>query len=317
MIFKAKHLTQACCVIALLITTAACSTLESMLGKAPENTQVMTEETENQHTSADAENTAQEKMSAPDLTNSPQALAEQEKAQAQARLISMPDRFMQSKAVMSTQAKALLKQALSEFQQQDYPEAIQLIEQAKRQAGPLNSSAYVLEGDILLAMKDTSAASLSFDKALSLNADNYKAANRRAQLYRQSGEFDKALALYTQAISAYPAHAPSYRNRGILQDLYMQEKTSALGDYKRYELLLEYQQQVLDGSEASQLALSQLANIRPSLSPQQLKQELRRVKGWIVDLERQLPKELVIDKTMPVSDMPINEKITAASGAAK
>jgi tetratricopeptide (TPR) repeat protein len=238
-------------------------------------------------------------------------------------LMLSPNRFTQSRNKNSGSTKQFLLDALSAYQNKEYERALDFIEQAKARPEPLNSSAYVLIGDIYLALwqaskksveintsksdistpSDFDLAASSFDSALSLNKHNYKAANRRAMLYREQGKFDKALALYSQAIDAYGGYALSYRNRGVLQDLYLGNKTAALQDYAQYEALLEAQltyaekaavpNMQADAVPTEDTKVIGLASIDDSLSrefsaPSVLKKQLAQVRRWQIDLERQI-----------------------------
>ena len=82
--------------------------------------------------------------------------------------------------------------------------------------------------------------------------------NELALILRQQGQFHQALNHYELALKSWPAFAQGYLNRGILYDLYMGKKSLALADYELYQALSN------DGS--------------------------RQLKGWIIDLQRQIKK---------------------------
>lgn len=94
------------------------------------------------------------------------------------------------------------------------------------------------------------------EQAVAANPLNYMAHNELAQVLRQQGQFDNALRHYQLALKSWPAFAEAYLNRGILYDLYLGQKELALGDYQIY--------QALTGNGS------------------------RQVKGWVIDLKRQL-----------------------------
>lgn len=94
------------------------------------------------------------------------------------------------------------------------------------------------------------------NKAIAANSLNYLAHNELAQVLRQQGQFSQALSHYELAIKSWPAFAQGYLNRGILYDLYMGKKSLALADYELYKALSN------DNS--------------------------RQLKGWIIDLQRQI-----------------------------
>jgi|TARA_R110002096_G_scaffold405556_1_gene603636 tetratricopeptide (TPR) repeat protein len=94
------------------------------------------------------------------------------------------------------------------------------------------------------------------NNAISVNSLNYLAHNELALLLRQQGQFQQALSHYELALKSWPAFAQAYHNRAILYDLYMGRKSLALADYELY--------QVLSNDDSRQL------------------------KGWIMDLQRQI-----------------------------
>jgi len=197
------------------------------------------------------------------------------------------NRFAGSKKENSPRVRAMLIEALSAYQEENFELAMTLMDQAEQLGDSLNSAAYVLQGDIYLALEDPKAAAQSYDDALSRNPDNFKAANRRAMLHRELGEFTQALVLYSQAIDSNPAHALSYRNRGVLFDLYLGDKAAALADYQTYSDLLAYQQAQTD-SEAGVMV--------SSLDAKALKREARQVDGWLIDVGRQQEAQAKIDE---------------------
>ena len=101
-----------------------------------------------------------------------------------------------------------------------------------------------------------SKAVIYLNKAISANSLNYLAYNQLGQALRKQGQFSQALEQYQQALKIWPAFPEAYLNRGVLYDLYLGEKTLALEDYTLYQALLD----------------------EPS----------RQIKGWIIDLQRQI-----------------------------
>ncbi len=103
------------------------------------------------------------------------------------------------------------------------------------------------------------------NKAISANPLNYLAHNELAMVLRQQGQFQQALTHYELALKSWPAFAQGYVNRGILYDLYMGQKSLALADYELYQALSN------DGS--------------------------RQLKGWIIDLQRQIKSAQQVTQT--------------------
>jgi tetratricopeptide (TPR) repeat protein len=100
------------------------------------------------------------------------------------------------------------------------------------------------------------------NNAISANPLNYLAHNEFALVLRQQGQFQQALSHYESAIKSWPAFAEGYLNRGILYDLYMGRKSLALVDYELYQALSD------DNS--------------------------RQLKGWIIDLKRQIKRDQAV-----------------------
>ncbi|WP_395338891.1 tetratricopeptide repeat protein [Ningiella sp. W23] len=204
-------------------------------------------------------------------------------------LLDSPDRFASSKGTNPPASKAHLVDALNAYHQGKYEAALAAIAQAKEETGflsDLNSSAYVLEGDIYLADEQLEASIQSYQQALETNPDNYYAANRLAKRHRVNGDFDAALALYKRAIEAKPSYAPSYRNRGLLFDLYIGDALKAKNDYETYLALLEYR--LLASPEPSQIEGNEAQQTR-------VRANIKQVKGWLIDIERRHSGSLFSD----------------------
>ncbi|MBT1451543.1 tetratricopeptide repeat protein [Glaciecola sp. XM2] len=268
--YKIKHLVTT---LAALLLLGGCVSTKTLFGDAEQ--EVQTNEQEQAPIT-------QETAGAQGIEVEPISPEEQRALDTAALVNASENRFQASKKANAPRTRALLLEALSAYQNEEYEVALTLMQSAKQLADPMNSSAYVLDGDIYVALDDVDRAAKSYDNALSLNPDNFKAANRRALLHREQGEFEQALTLYSQAIESYSAHAPSYRNRGVLYDLYLGNKALALKDYQMYADLLTYQQ-----SQTAQDAV-----MLTSLSEAQLKREARRVKGWLIDVERQVQAQV-------------------------
>lgn len=133
-----------------------------------------------------------------------------------------------------------------------------------------NTAVWVLRGDVYRAKEQNEEAIADYETALKLVGSNYQAHNRLGLIYRDAGKFDLAKAHYTQAIEAWPGNADSYRNRGILYDLYVGDKAAALDDYKIYKALLDFQIQSVEAA------------------PKSLMKEQKLTSQWILDIERQI-----------------------------
>ena len=319
--------------LSVILSLNGCSVLQESFGQ-------MTS-VNNEPTNAESENASTDVSPKPqtDIDElSEQDIAALKERQATLELLSMPNQYITSTKENAPLTKAILIKALEAYENENYALANGLLDEAKKQNGSLNSAGYTLAGDIYSTqVKDDTSDEMSkqaiesYTSAVSLNASNYKAANRLAALLREQGEFEQALSLYNKAIKAYPGYALSYRNRGILYDLYLQNKQAALADYQQYERLLKVQQAYFEYAQAlkqeqiqkqantlqtaeqtmnnealtkgitqelevqvPKLSLASLPpeQIREFLSQAQIKQELRRVTGWIRDVGRQVKREL-------------------------
>lgn len=193
-------------------------------------------------------------------------------------LISKPDLYHTSKRVLSAQVKAKVLNVLSAFENGKLDQAQQSVNTLIANELNINSNVHVLAGDIASAKEQNDQAQQHYQKALQITPNNPKAANRLAIMMRDQGKFEQAQDLLSTAINAQATHAPSYRNRAILNDLYLNDKHQALADYQAYSALLAWRMQQ---SENGALVLSESQT-------KGLKKDQKLVKRWLADVERQV-----------------------------
>lgn len=121
---------------------------------------------------------------------------------------------------------------------------------------PELSGPYLNRGIAQEALEQTEEAERSYASAIEANSANQEAYNRLALLQRKQGRFQEAEQTYQQAIGVWAGHANIRRNLGILYELYLGQFSDALAQYEVYQQLLP----------------------EPD----------RRVKGWIIDLQRRI-----------------------------
>jgi tetratricopeptide (TPR) repeat protein len=182
-------------------------------------------------------------------------------------LQTMPNLYKEQaddpKTSFSTQTRDQFQEALALKKQGKFPQArevfMTLSEQHPDLSGIWLQLALLIkeqdQGDTEQRHKDMSRY---LNNAISANSLNYLAHNELAMVLRQQGQFYQALSHYELALKSWPAFAEGYLNRGILYDLYMGEKSLALDDYELYKAL---------SNDSS-----------------------RQLKGWIIDLQRQIKR---------------------------
>ncbi len=181
-------------------------------------------------------------------------------ASVESSLLAQPNQYLLSKASLPNSIKEKAHLALTKFTEQNYQQADSHIAQVI-EINPSFSSIWLLKGDIGAKLnRPTEALIHDYQQAIELNQYNYLAHNRLAILLTRQGRFEQALAHYQQAINSWPGFAEGYLNKGILLDMYMGNKQQALNNYQTYQSLI-----TLTHGQAD-----------------------KKVRGWIVDLSRQL-----------------------------
>ena len=111
-------------------------------------------------------------------------------------------------------------------------------------------------GQVYVALEQPEEARRAFEAAAVANPFNCTAHNELGLLSRQNGDFEAAESHYLNCLQRVPGNDAAHLNLGILYELYLGRLTDALASYRSYQSLQ---------SEPS-----------------------RRVKGWVMDLERRL-----------------------------
>lgn len=125
------------------------------------------------------------------------------------------------------------ERAVAMLNDQDYGQAIELLEKVIEQS-PGVTAPYI---DIAIAyqhMDKPEQAAEHLKTALQLIPDHPVASNEFGLLYRKSGRFAEARAIYEKAIARFPDYYPVHRNLGILCDLYLNDPACALEHYEIY-----------------------------------------------------------------------------------
>ncbi|MDT0629926.1 tetratricopeptide repeat protein [Alteromonas sp. W364] len=264
-----KRLLQSLLVLSFGVMMSACSSLPSLptFGSDEQSAteaEQKTEEVLNDGTEPAAQVMSEEELAEQALMLEAQGLmasinAYQVENQSQKKLNSSQLQDIQN--AMNALAAGNTDGALSEVQR--------VLDDPDFFAAP-HTSVWVLRGDIHQRATNIEQAIKDYEVAIALSANNYQALNRLGKLHRDMGNFEQAKEYYNQALKAWPGNASTYRNRGILNDLYIGDKASALSDYRLYKALLDIQVQSTDTPAKALLKEQRLAG------------------QWITDIKRQL-----------------------------
>ena len=124
-----------------------------------------------------------------------------------------------------------------------YDGAIELLEKVIEQS-PGVTAPYI---DIAIAYQHVGKmeqAEEHLKTALHLVPEHPVACNEYGLLYRKTGRFAEARAIYEKAIARFPEYYPAHRNLGVLCDLYLNDPACALDHYEIYSKAVPEDQQV-------------------------------------------------------------------------
>jgi Tfp pilus assembly protein PilF len=123
--------------------------------------------------------------------------------------------------------------AVAMLNDEEYGQAIDLLEKVIEKS-PGVTAPYI---DMAIACRHIGKleqAEEHLKTALYLVPDHPVACNEYGLLYRKTGRFAEARAIYEKAIARFPDYYPVHRNLGILCDLYLNDLTCALKHYEIY-----------------------------------------------------------------------------------
>jgi Flp pilus assembly protein TadD len=146
-------------------------------------------------------------------------------------------------------------QALTAIEAQRWSQAEPLLRKVTSDqpglAGP-----WVNLAQVYVATEQLEEARLALSQAVKANPNHCAARNQLGVLSRQAGEFSAAEEHYKRCLSVEPDNETVVLNLGILYELYLGRLPEALAAYRQYQDLSD--------------------------------SEDRKVKGWVMDLERRL-----------------------------
>jgi tetratricopeptide (TPR) repeat protein len=128
---------------------------------------------------------------------------------------------------------------MDEASRRDFDRAVGLLEKSPGVTAP-----YINMAIACRHIGELEQAEAHLKTALSLAPEHPVACNEYGLLYRKTGRFTEARAIYEKAIAGFPDYYPVHRNLGILCDLYMNDPTCALEHYEIYSRAMPDDKQV-------------------------------------------------------------------------
>lgn len=125
------------------------------------------------------------------------------------------------------------ERAVAILNDQEYGQAIDLLEKVIEQS-PGVTAPYINMAIACQHIGKPEQAEEHLKTALRLVPEHPVACNEYGLLYRKTGRFAEARAIYEKALSSFPDYYPVHRNLGILCDLYLNDLACALEHYEIY-----------------------------------------------------------------------------------
>lgn len=146
---------------------------------------------------------------------------------------------------VSETTRSAYERALALMRSEDYEAAIEaMLEVSERNdllAGP-----YVNVGIAWRKLGEPEKARAALAAAIERDPANGAAHNQLGLLHRHAGRFDEAREAYRAGIRENPDYAPLYRNLGILCDIYLQNPSCALENFRAYQARTDHKDENLE-----------------------------------------------------------------------
>jgi len=125
------------------------------------------------------------------------------------------------------------QRAVAMLNEGHYDQAVVLLEKVIQQS-PGVTAPYI---DLAIAYRhldNLEKSEANLKTALDLVPEHPAACNEYGLLYRKTGRFVEARAMYEKALAGFPEYYPVHRNLGILCDIYLNDLECALEHYEIY-----------------------------------------------------------------------------------
>lgn len=151
-----------------------------------------------------------------------------------ARLVDGREGFIITEmSTMDAASRRDFDRAVALLKDQDYGQAIDLLEKVIKQS-PSVTAPYIDISIAYLRVGKPEKAEEHLQTALTLFPGHPVACNEYGLLYRKTGRFAEARAIYEKAIASFPEYYPLHKNLGILCDLYLNDPACAFEQYEIY-----------------------------------------------------------------------------------
>ena len=130
-------------------------------------------------------------------------------------------------------ARRDFQRAVSMLNNKDYEQAAGLLKKVIEQS-PGVTAPYINLAIAYGHLDKLKQAEMHLKTALDIMPRHPVACNEYGMLYRKTGRFDEARAIYEKALERFPEYYPVHRNLAILCDLYLDDLDCALEHYEIY-----------------------------------------------------------------------------------
>jgi Tfp pilus assembly protein PilF len=130
-------------------------------------------------------------------------------------------------------ARRHFQRAVTMLKNKEYEQAAGLLEKVIEQS-PGVTAPYINIAIAYRHLDNLKQAEMHLKAALNLMPTHPVACNEYGMLYRKTGRFNEARAMYEKALDRFPDYYPVHRNLAILCDLYLDDLDCALEHYEIY-----------------------------------------------------------------------------------